>query len=396
MKILWVKTDFLHPTTRGGQIRTLEMLRRLARWHEIHYVAFQGDEDTEGLDRSGEYCARAYPIPHRIPDMYTVKFAVEAAANLFSSLPLAVSRYRSRRMRQFIEELTTAQHFDAQVCDFITPGVNIANPDRWVVFQHNVETMIWRRHAETARDPVRRRYFGMQARRMQDYEGRLCRRARHVVAVSETDAESLRSMFGLPLVSSIATGVDVEHFAAPAACQPVADLVFIGSMDWLANIDGMTWFVREVLPLIRQRRPECTVAIVGRNPVSSIRNMMAEDPGIHVTGTVPDVRPHLWGSTVSIVPLRVGSGTRLKIYEAMAAGLPVVSTRIGAEGLPVTNGDDALLADTAQEFANGCLDLLGDAGVRERMAGRALELVSSRFSWDSVAREFEGILSASG
>jgi glycosyltransferase involved in cell wall biosynthesis len=156
----------------------------------------------------------------------------------------------------------------------------------------------------------------------------------------------------------------------------------------------MVCFAREILPLIRQQRPQCTVAIVGRKPSTSILALAQNDPLIQVTGTVPDVRPYLWGSAVSIVPLRIGGGTRLKVYEAMAAGVPVVSTTIGAEGLDVTHCDNIRLADNPEAFAAECIDLLDDRTGAERMAAYALEHVAAHFSWDSVTRDFEDILAS--
>lgn len=165
-------------------------------------------------------------------------------------------------------------------------------------------------------------------------------------------------------------------------------------MDWLPNVDGVLHFVREVLPLIRRRRPECTLAIVGRTPPSKISKLARQDPRILVSGTVPDIRPHLWGSSVSIVPLRIGGGTRLKIYESMAARVPVVSTSVGAEGLSVNPSENIRIADQPEGFAAQCLELLQDRPARERVVSSAWELVSARFSWEEVARSFERILEA--
>jgi glycosyltransferase involved in cell wall biosynthesis len=173
------------------------------------------------------------------------------------------------------------------------------------------------------------------------------------------------------------------------------DLVFLGSMDWLPNIDGVEYFVREILPLIRKRVPACTLAIVGRTPSAAIRALAQRDPGIQVTGTVADVRPWLWSAKVSIVPLRIGGGTRLKIYESMAAGTPTVSTSIGAEGLDVSHPANIRLADTAAGFADQCIELLENAQERERLAAEALALVTAHFSWDVVTTEFERLLLAS-
>jgi glycosyltransferase involved in cell wall biosynthesis len=163
-------------------------------------------------------------------------------------------------------------------------------------------------------------------------------------------------------------------------------------MDWLPNIDGVRYFHDEILPLIRREKPDCTVSIVGRRPSREIQALADNDPGIKVTGTVPDIRPYLWGSAVSIVPLRIGGGTRLKIFESMAGRVPVVSTPIGSEGLPLTSGEDCFLAEQPADFAARCLDLLADAELRRRIASAAWELVSREFSWEHAARCFERIL----
>jgi len=393
MKILWIKTDFLHPTTRGGQIRTLEMLRRLHARHEVYYIAFDDPEHPEGLQRAGEYSTRAYPIRRQVASKRSPRFLIDLLRGLVSPLPVAVERYRSAEMRRLISSLRTRENFDSIVCDFLAPAPNIDDLSRCVLFQHNVETTIWQRHHQHAPDPLRRAYLGMQARKMFAYERQVCRAVSHVIAVSDADSELMRSMFGVES-DAVPTGVDIQYFTPPADTPdaPAADLVFLGSMDWLPNIDGVKWFTAEILPLIRGRRPECTVAIVGRKPGPDIVSLAGG--GIQVTGTVPDVRPYLWGACVSIVPLRIGGGTRLKIYESMAAGTPVVSTTVGAEGLDVQSPANILIADTPQAFADACLRLLEDTRERRRMAAAAHELVSARFSWEAVADRFEAALEA--
>jgi sugar transferase (PEP-CTERM/EpsH1 system associated) len=392
VKILWVKSDFLHPTTKGGHIRTLEMLRRLHREHEIHYVAFADAAQPEGVERSKEYATRAYPVPFRPPSRRSPRFLGRVLAGLVSPMPVSLDAYRSSRMQSLIEDLRRGERFDALVCDFLTPAVNIPAIEDFVVFQHNVETAIWRRHAEHAADPFRRWYFGRQARVMFEYERAICRCARHVIAVSEADAAQFRESFGVASVSAVPTGVDLDYFRRPAAPAAVADLVFVGSMDWMPNIQGVRFFLEHVWPLIRRRRPECTLAIVGRQPPASLEALAGAPSGIRVTGTVDDVRPYLWGSLVSIVPLYIGGGTRLKIYEAMAAGVPVVSTTVGAEGLDVEHPRDIRIADTPQDFAAQCLELLDDTERRAALAQAALELMAGRFSWERAAGRFAEIL----
>jgi glycosyltransferase involved in cell wall biosynthesis len=390
MKLLWVKADFLHPTNYGGQIRTLEMLKRLHRRHEVHYIGLNNN-NPEGVARSGEYCSRAYPIDHQVPAKHTIAFASQLLKGLISPLPVAVSRYRSDRMKREIENLWRKENFDCFVCDFLFPAPNVPDLASCVLFQHNVEAMIWKRYVENARTPAHRFYFQLQADRMRAYEGQVCRAVKSVIAVSSVDADRMREQYQAERVSAVSTGVDVEYFTPPASHPHIADLVFVGSMDWLPNIDGAQWFVREVLPLIRKRKPNCSVALAGRRPTRAVLDL-AKNALVQVTGTVPDVRPYVWGAAVSIVPLHIGSGTRLKIFESMAARVPVVSTTIGAEGLPVVNGTQIHIADEPQAFADRCLELMEDQLARARMAEAAREMVACRFSWEAVSREFERLL----
>jgi glycosyltransferase involved in cell wall biosynthesis len=393
MKVLWVNSNFMHPTTKGGQIRTLEMLRHLHRWHEIHYVAIENPAQPEGPARAHEYSHKSYPFPYHVRSKSSPAFYAELIRGLFSSTPVAVERFNPPGMRDFVLDLIRKEHFDCAVVDHLAPTSYFPDLSHAIFFQHNVETVIWRRHVEHAPDPFRRVYFKMQADRMYHYERGVSRESGHIVAVSQTDAEEMRRLFDITHVTEIPTGVNIDYFLPPGPPQSSgADLVFVGSMDWLPNVDGVLYFVRDVLPLIRKRRPEATLAIVGRTPPPKISQLAAEDPRIQVTGTVPDIRPYLWNSAVSIVPLRIGGGTRLKIYEAMAAQIPVVSTTIGAEGLSVNPPHDIRLADDPAAFASHCLELLENSEIRARQSRAAWEMVNTSFSWEHVARCFENIM----
>lgn len=393
MKILWVKSDFLHPTNGGGQIRTLETLKRLHHRHEIHFAALDLPQPGAGFGRTSEYCTKAYPVSHPVPRKSGPHYWVELASGPWTNMPLPMRRYRSSALLRLVETLTRLEKFDTIVCDFLASAANVPELGNAVLFQHNVESMIWQRHIEHAPSPWHRAYYRGQYERMLRYEAEVCRAAKKIIAVSGADARAIRSLYGATGVYSVPTGVDTEYFAPP--CAPIAprrDLVFVGAMDWRPNIDGLKWFIAEVLPLIRARRPDCSLAVVGRHPAAEVRKIAKTDPYIHVTGTVDDVRPYLWESKVSIVPLRVGGGTRLKIYEAMAANIPVVSTLVGAEGLDIRDGENIAIADSPQEFAERCLALLGDAGARRRMAATAWEMIAACYSWEVVSSKFEQLL----
>jgi len=372
------------------------MLRELHRSHEIHFAALQRPEDgCEGVTRCPEYCSRSYPIFHEAPTARSASFYTQAARSALSAMPLAVSRWRSAALRECVKQLIEEQRFDHVVCDFLAAAPNVPGIERAALFQHNIETIIWERLRDTAANPLRQLVFRYEAARMLAYERSICRAAGHVIAVSEEDADRMRARFGISRISAVPTGVDINFFAPPSDCSAATDLVFVGSMNWIPNIDGVSYFSQQIMPLILTRKPDCRVAIVGRTPPTSITRLA--QPNLLVTGSVPDIRPYLWASKVCIVPLRIGGGTRLKIYEAMAARIPVVSTSVGAEGLPVCDGENIILADEPRQFAEACLDLLADSDKRRRLAGRAWDLVASRHSWKQAAECFERILeSAAG
>jgi glycosyltransferase involved in cell wall biosynthesis len=321
-------------------------------------------------------------------------FAAQAVVNLCSSLPLPISRYLSTDMKRQIETLIESVRPDSLVCDFLFPAPNIPDINRCVLFQHNVESVIWDRQVEQARNFFGRAYFRMQALRMRKIEGETCRRAGHVIAVSPIDEARMRELYGAARISVIPTGVDLEFFAPPERPEARADLVFVGSMDWMPNIDGVTFFLKHVFPRIAARRPETTFAIVGRAPSAGLRTLAEASAGVTVTGTVPDVRPWLWGAKLSVVPLRIGGGTRLKIYEAMAARVPVVSSTIGAEGLVIDPPRNIRIADEPETMASECLALLDAETERRSIAAAGWDMVARSFSSEHVADCFEKILAS--
>jgi glycosyltransferase involved in cell wall biosynthesis len=392
MKILWVCPFFLHPTDRGAQIRTLGMLKELNKRHEIHFAALNDPRNLEGPQRSQEYSSRHFFAEHSAPGRRSIGVLPQLAASFVHPQPMAVFRYSSKKLRQMIDARIAAEHYDAIVCDFLAAAPNLSDMRPCVLFQHNVETTIWQRHAEQSRSLMKKLFFQMQAGKMEAYERKICRTARHVIAVSDIDAARMQRMFGIESVSSVPTGVDVEFFASRGAAPPLSDMVFCGSMDWLPNVDAVEWFLSEALPLIRERLPGATFTIAGRSPDSRVLRAVQGLSGVCVTGKVEDMRAYLWGAKISVVPIRIGGGTRLKIYECMAAGVPVVSTRVGAEGLRYADGADIVLADDAGDFADACVRLLTQDAARRAIANSALARMQAMNSWDVASREFETIL----
>lgn len=392
MHLLWVKTELLHPIDKGGRIRTYHMLRALKREHRVTYLTLDnGNAAPDAAALALEYCHDLVRVPFVEAKRRSPQFWFELLANVASPLPYAIAKYQSGDVRREIQSAVRDRGIDVLVCDFLFPSQNVPDelPCRTVLFQHNVEAAIWKRHADVRANPVARAYFREQWRRMERFERRECRRFDRVVAVSRADAETIERDYGVSGVSDIPTGVDTDFFRPTGRVVTDArNLVFTGSMDWMPNEDGILWFVDEVLPRIHERMPDVTLTIVGRNPPQQIQALAAHDARLRVTGSVPDVRPYLEGAAVFVVPLRVGGGTRLKIFEALAMERPLVSTTIGAEGLPVENGAHVVIADGAGPFADAVLGLLSEPRQATALARRGAAHVRSQFGWDRAAARF--------
>src|SRR5947209_14982662 len=270
MRILWLKSDLLLPLDKGGKLRTWHLMRHLARRHEITYLAFAEPgtprSDVEGMK---EVAARVETIERSDPAKGSLRFYADAALHVVDPLPYAVGKYRSAAFRRKLDRLFAEESFDLLVCDFLFSAVNLPErlPCPSVIFTHNVESEIWRRHAETKAPGFQKRLYTQQYARMLRYEGRTLARFDGVLAVSDADRETFASLYPGAIkqpVHVVPTGVDIDYFAP----QPVPDaqvrapsLIFTCSMDWLPNEDALIFFCREVLPAIRAEMPETTLTI---------------------------------------------------------------------------------------------------------------------------------------
>jgi sugar transferase (PEP-CTERM/EpsH1 system associated) len=393
VRILWLKTELLHPVDKGGKIRTFHMLKELKREHHVTYLTLDdGAASPDARERAAEYCHELVRVPHRTRAKFSAGFYADLARNLISPLPYFMQKYVSPEMRREIAARAGGGGFDVIVCDFLVPSVNMPAtpaPCATVLFQHNVEAMIWRRHFEVQKHPARKAYLYNQWRKAWAFERDACRRFDHVVAVSREDAETMRREYGLERVDDVPTGVDVDYFQPRGDAPPDPhNLVFTGSMDWLPNEDAICYFTEQIMPRIKQSVPGVTLTVVGRNPYPHLLALAQRDPSVVVTGRVDDVRPYMERAAAYVVPLRIGGGTRLKIYEAMAMAKPIVSTAVGAEGLPVRDERELLLADTPDAFAASVVRLLTAPDFAQALGQRASAVVRERFGWARVAASF--------
>lgn len=404
LRILWIKSGPLHPLDTGGKLRTYNMLRELHHRHEVTFLALCPDDTTsQSLESASEYCSHAEWIPWNPAPQGSLGLGWDLLrTTLFSQLPYAIAKYRSRAMTQWLVEADRSGSYDLVICDFLAPAINAlpALENRrlpWVLFQHNVESRIWERHARHASGWLRKIFFTMQWKRMEAFEAGASSRFDGVIAVSESDAESFRSEMHLDnVLGAVPTGVDLEYFsqveqASGKTAQPPA-IGFLGSMDWMPNQDAVRYYDESIHPRVKAALPGIQVHLIGRNPPDWMRQLASRDPSYIVTGTVPDVRPHLAATPIQMVPLRIGGGTRIKIFEAMAASRAVVSTTVGAEGLPVESGKNILLEDDPAAFADQLIRLVQEPDRLRGIAEAGRSMVAAQFSWGSVTDTFETLL----
>jgi glycosyltransferase involved in cell wall biosynthesis len=295
-----------------------------------------------------------------------------------------------------LRKVLLQEKYDVILCDFLFGAVAI--PWDWpcpkVLFTHNVEAVIWRRHYEVARNPLWKILSWREWKTMAASEERYLKLADHVLAVSDNDRNVFAKFLDPDKITVIPTGADIDFFRPSAEPETPNSIVFTGSMDWLPNEDGILFFIKEILPLIRRKVPDVSLCVVGRKPSRRLQEAASSESKVQLTDWVEDIRPYLAKAAVCIVSLRIGGGTRLKIFEAMSMGKAVISTSIGAEGLPVRDGEHLLLADSPAQFAESTVNLLGDAARRQQLGMAARDLVKENYSWGRVARDFADVLAA--
>lgn len=390
MRILWVKPGGLWPLNVGGRLRSFHVLSELSQRHQVTVLTTHRPGEDHELAQHLPHCERITSFEYSAPKAGSASFAGMLARSWTSAFPVDLLKWRVSALCAEVESILNGGKADICVADFLYGAVNM--PSRTsvpvVLFSHNVEHILWKRLAENEKRPWRRAILEMEWRKMRRSERTACARSRMVVAVSPQDAACLSANAPGAVIRSMPTGVDTNYFRANGTPEAPLHLVFSGAMDWYPNEDAMLFFMQEILPLIRREVADVAATVVGRNPSARFR-AAGESAGVRITGTVDDVRSYIDTGAVYVVPLRIGGGTRLKIFEALSMGKAVVSTSIGAEGLPLVPEKHYLRADSAEEFSRAVISLLRDPARRRLLGETGRDFVHAHYSWREVARTFE-------
>lgn len=393
MKIVIVDGDVSYPATSGKRLRTLNLMLRLADRHQITYIGRCAPDSEEMRTAPAFLRERGIEpilVPHPVPQKSGLAFYGRLALNVFSSVPYSVGSHQSEPLRRAVAEHAARGAVDLWQFEwppYMTLVEDVITGPRLVV-AHNVDTLIWQRYYENARGLLKRAFLAQQWRKFRRYEQGAFRRATRVVAVSEADAQLIRTEFGQPNVDVVDNGIDRAFFEQAHGERDARRILFLGALDWRPNQDAVDLLLETIFPSVLAHEPNARLVLVGRNPPAGLVQRAAAAPGVELHANVADVRPYLAGCAVMAVPLRIGGGSRLKILEALACGLPVVSTRVGAEGLNLQPGVDYVEAEEGA-LAAALVEALRQPEAARARAEHGRAVVREQYDWGVLARKLE-------
>lgn len=386
MKILFLSPTVPFPLTDGGRIRVFNLLKQVAAKSEVTLLALETQPtDAAGVAALQQLGVQVHLVPNA-PTLPRLSLRTLLAAGVRRQ-PITVARYDLPAYRRKFRELLAADNFDLIHYEmFHTAQFHTESDLPSVLSQQNVDSAIWRRLCSETRNPFYKLAYWTQQRVFQRYERVLSPKFDAVTCTSDVDASVFQRHCSADVLEVIPNGVDVGHYQPDFTAEGPAHLIYIGSMDWYPNEDAVGYFADEVLPRVQTQVPDVKFSIVGGNPSARVRKL-AERSGIVVTGRVPEIKPYFAEATVFVVPLRIGSGTRLKILEALAMGKAIVSTSVGAEGLALNAGEEILIADAPRPFADAVIRLLTDVPRRRHIGENGRARVERDYDWCSIGEK---------
>jgi sugar transferase (PEP-CTERM/EpsH1 system associated) len=382
MRILFVLPYVPSPI----RVRSYHFIRELAQRHEVSVLAASGAGEMRHVGELQALCPQTDVIPLQLPTMVR-----SCAAAAVRGEPLQAAVCRSPSFETRLRELLASGCFDVVHVEHLRAAhARSAIPDHMPTVYDAVDciSLLWERSLRSSRSLRTRLMAALELRRTRRYETRQLARFDHVTVTSAVDAQALQALDPAAHLTVVPNGVDLHHFTPLAGARCPATLVFSGKMSYHANVTAVQHFVDDILPLVRRAQPDIQLRIVGSDPTRGVRDL-ARDPAITVTGYLPDLRDAIGRATIAICPMTVKVGIQNKLLEAMAMGVPVVTTSLGLEGLDAQPDRDLLVADTPARFAQQVSRLLDDAELRDRVGRAGRAYVECFHRWDAAAHKLE-------
>jgi sugar transferase (PEP-CTERM/EpsH1 system associated) len=385
LRILFVVPDLPYPLTWGFGIRVYQLMSRLAERHDISLLAHARPGEADKVRALQQVCSAVYTVP--MPRPRGGKRLAQALASV-SPHSYQGSWLRSPHMRRAIRELTSRQQWDLlQVESSKLCPLDVPRAIPLLLDEHNVEYELLYRTFREERSAFRRAFAWLEYQKFRREEQRSWQWVDGCILTSDREASILRQHSPRTPAVVVPNGVDLDYFRPSSAALVPDHLVFTGLLSYRPNADAVIWFVNEILPLIRRVRPAVVFTVAGASAPPEVLRLAGAN--VAITGRVPDVRPYVLPASVAVVPLRMGSGTRLKVLEGLAMGKAVVSTSVGCEGIAVRDGEHLLVADQPEQFARRVLELLDDPRRRSILGTAGRALVERDYSWESVSERLE-------
>jgi polysaccharide biosynthesis protein PslH len=393
MRILYIATQYPLPVNNGVKMRVWSLLSAIAdAGHEITLATFADSNDVDGAERElTTVCKERELVLRRTESLSGSTDYLARLAGVLSPSPFTIDRFRSDEMRTVLERRLNCGAFDLVLCDNIFTTINlppISLP--FVLNSHNVEHLILQRYARQESNPFKALYARLEAGKLRRFEAATYKRAALVMVCSKLDGDLIEQLCPGVKTVVVPNVVDVRDYEMATEEDPVT-LVYQGGMDWFPNRDALEYFVRAIFPLVQKEIPGARLVAAGRNPTAEFRARFSDVPALEFTGTLPDLRPTISRAAVCVVPLRVGSGTRLKILESGAMGKAIVSTTIGAEGLNFVPGEEILIADDPAAFATNVVESLRNPARRKAMGQAARNRVVQDYDVKALERSLAGV-----
>lgn len=388
MKILLLTPRVPYPPYRGDKLKIFNLIKRLARRHEIHLICFaQTRQDLENLQHLRTYCRH---IDHVKLPVWLSLF--KCFVGLFTQIPLQVQYFKSRRMQNLIDQTCRQHHFDVIHTHLIRMAQYTAAQSRpvRVLDLTDAVSLYLQRFGLREKNPLVKLLVKIELRRMMRYE-RFLERFNACFVCSEPDREQLRKTAPEAVIKIIPNGVDLSYFSSNGRLFDYDPdrIIFTGNLSYYPNIDGILHFANDIFPLIKKERPSAKLYVVGQSPPAKVRALAS--PDVIVTGFVEDIKQYYLSSAVAVSPIRFGAGTLNKIIEPLALGVPVVATSVGVEGLEVIPGEDILVADQPPAFARHVVRVMQDPALRQKLCERGMAVIRKQYDWDAIVARLEEI-----
>lgn len=396
MKILLLTQVLPYPPDSGPKVKTWNLIKFLSRQHEVTLLSFVRGDQTRDVDQLKQYCVDVLTTPM---ERNWLRDGVALIESIFTGQPWLIVRDRRDGFSNLVREVTSRRKFDVVHADQLNMAqyAEHAHGSMKVVDTHNALWLLYQRMAETMDFGLKKLLFERDWRLLRRYEAKVCRSFDQVLAVSDEDRFALHEVCGEDVdIQVMPIAVDTDEFKVIHRDHIARRIVHVGTMFWQPNIDGILWFARNVLPLVREEMPDVGFDVIGARPPAEVTALSTQDHGIHVTGYVDDPTPYLEQAGVVVVPLRAGGGMRVKILNSLSQGLPIVTTSIGCEGIAVKSGVHLWVADNPQDFAQAVLTLLSDRSLADRLGINGRKLIESTYDYRSAYSPLDRIYQKNG